>query len=87
MPKIKKEAVLKFSEDASRKLQECLKASVGHIFRYEDQDGLHLVELLSIGPTGLATLIDRNKRTYAPLKDAVEYTVSLYDDGVLKYGD
>jgi hypothetical protein len=80
-----KEAVLKFSENGSDGLQDCLKILIGRIFKYDDQDGSHTVKLLSIGSSGLATLIDRNKHTGEPLKSAKEYTVSLYDDGVLTY--
>jgi hypothetical protein len=78
-------ATLKVSESGLKVLKQTLSALTGSIFQYDDQDGSHRVILLDVGDAGLVTLIDCNKRTGGPLKGAVEYTVSLYDDGVLTY--
>jgi hypothetical protein len=78
-------ATIHFNEAGSEGLKNVLEGLVGRHFHYKDQDGCHHVELLSAGDSGLVTLIDRNKRTGEPLKDAIEYTVCLYTDGTLTY--
>lgn len=78
-------ATIKFSEHGSKALKGILKDLTGSIFQYDDQDGSHRVMLLGVGDVGLVTLIDCNERTGGVLEGAVEYTVSLYDDGVLTY--
>lgn len=78
-------ATINFNEAGSEGLKGVLEGLVGRHFHYKDQYGCHYVELLSVGGSGLVTLIDRNKVTGKPLKDAVEYTVCLYTDGTLTY--
>ena len=81
----KKVAILKFTEEGSLELMQVLHFLENSTFEYADQDGVHLVRLLSVIDHGLVTLIDLNKRTAKIKKGAVAYTVSLYDDGVLTY--
>jgi len=85
MAKAKKVATIKFSEDGVDGLADVLKGMIGRHFEYVDQDGRHFVELMGVHDSGLATLIDRNKKTGDALRNALPYTVSLYDDGVLTY--
>jgi hypothetical protein len=84
MSKSKSKATLYFTEDGSYGLKDALEVLVGRHFDYKDQDGCHRVELLSVGSSGLVTLIDRNKDG-SEKRNAVEYTVCLYTDGSLTY--
>jgi len=75
-------ATIKFTEGNEGSLSSVLKIMLGKTFKYEDQDGTHLVRLNAIMPgAGCVELQDLNKKTFKPIRHP--YTVCLYMDGVL----